>query len=66
MRYRHQEPLEKVSASGAARRLVEWFAFRPWMLAAAVILACALGIAIMEDLHAREMWAQLTPAGSHR
>ncbi|HSN91781.1 MAG TPA: hypothetical protein VLS93_11185 [Anaeromyxobacteraceae bacterium] len=38
-------------------------AFRPWMLAAAVILACALGIAILEDLRsARPMWAQATPA----
>ena len=39
------------------------FAFRPWMLAAAVLLACALGIAILEELGApREMWAQATQA----
>lgn len=42
-------------------------AFRPWMLAAAVILACALGIAILEDLRsARPMWAQVTPAEARR
>jgi hypothetical protein len=38
-------------------------AFRPWMLAAAVLLACALGVAVMEELRSpREMWAQVTPA----
>ncbi len=38
-------------------------AFRPWMLAAAVLLACALGVAVMEELGSpREMWAQVTPA----
>jgi hypothetical protein len=44
------------------------FAFRPWMLAAAVILGCALGIAVMEELgSARVMWAQNTPAdGANR
>jgi hypothetical protein len=43
------------------------FAFRPWMLAAAVILACALGIAIMEELGSpRELWAQVTPADAAR
>ena len=40
------------------------FAFRPWMLAAAVILACALGVAVMEDLRAPEMWAQATTSTS--
>ncbi len=49
--------------AGVHRRLVEWFAFRPWMLAAAVLLACALGVAVMEELRSpREMWAQVTPA----
>lgn len=42
-----------------ARDLLE---FRPWMLALAVFLACALGIAIMEQVRdARTMWAQVTP-----
>ena len=36
--------------------------FRPWMLALAVFLACAIGIAIMEQARdARSMWAQVTP-----
>lgn len=33
--------------------------FRPWMLALAVFLACAIGIAIMEQARTpRSMWAQ--------
>lgn len=37
----------------------EFLPFRPWMLALAVLLACALGVAIMEDLRGpREVWAQ--------
>ena len=36
--------------------------FRPWMLALAVFLACAIGIAIMEQARdQRSMWAQVTP-----
>lgn len=36
--------------------------FRPWMLALAVFLACAIGIAIMEQVRTpRELWAQVTP-----
>jgi hypothetical protein len=39
--------------------------FRPWMLALAVFLACAIGIAIMEQARApRSMWAQVTPQDS--
>jgi hypothetical protein len=35
--------------------------FRPWMLALAVFLACAIGITIMEQVRdAREVWAQVT------
>ena len=42
-----------------ASRLLE---FRPWMLALAVFLACAIGIAIMEQARdQRSMWAQVTP-----
>jgi hypothetical protein len=41
-----------------ASRLLE---FRPWMLALAVFLACALGIAIMERFDGRVMWAQAEP-----
>jgi len=37
----------------------ELLPFRPWMLALAVVLGCALGVAIMEDLRApRDLWAQ--------
>ncbi len=37
----------------------EFLPFRPWMLAVAVLLGCALGVAIMEDLRApTELWAQ--------
>lgn len=33
--------------------------FRPWMLALAVFLACAIGITIMEQVRApRTMWVQ--------
>lgn len=42
------------------------FAFRPWMLAAAVILACALGVAVMEELRAPVMWAQATTTSQGR
>jgi hypothetical protein len=43
---------------GCAKGLLE---FRPWMLALAVFLACALGIAIMEQFRdARSEWAQVT------
>ncbi len=41
-----------------ASRLLE---FRPWMLALAVFLACALGIAIMERFDGRVMWAEAEP-----
>lgn len=43
----------------SARTLLE---FRPWMLALAVFLACALGIALMEQFRdGAAMWAQVTP-----
>jgi hypothetical protein len=35
--------------------------FRPWMLALAVFLACAIGIAIMEQVRQEPVWAQATP-----
>jgi hypothetical protein len=45
-------------------RKEEFLPFRPWMLALGVIIACALGIAIMEDLRApRDMWAQASVRG---
>ncbi len=48
----HRDPL------GTARELLE---FRPWMLALAVFLACALGIAVMEQFRdGGAMWAQIT------
>jgi hypothetical protein len=43
-----------------ARALLE---FRPWMLALAVFLACAIGVAMMERFRdAASMWAQVTPS----
>jgi hypothetical protein len=37
--------------------------FKPWMLALAVFLACALGVAVMEQVRdGHSMWAQVTPA----
>lgn len=42
----------------SARALLE---FRPWMLAAAVFLACAIGVALMEQFRDdAAMWAQVT------
>lgn len=38
--------------------------FRPWMLALAVFLACAIGIAIMEQVRQEPVWAQVTPQDS--
>jgi len=47
-----QDPVRALIMS----RLLE---FRPWMLALAVFLACALGIAVMEQFRdGRVMWAQ--------
>ncbi len=45
--------------------------FKPWMLALAVFLGCALGVAVMEQFRdARSLWAQVTPqdasSPSHR
>ena len=38
--------------------------FRPWMLAIAVFLACAIGVAVMEQVReARAMWAQAAEDG---
>jgi hypothetical protein len=35
--------------------------FKPWMLALAVFLACALGVAVMEQFReGGSMWAQVT------
>ncbi len=39
------------------QRVEDALAFRPWMLGAAVLLACAIGIGIME-LRRPVMWAQ--------
>jgi hypothetical protein len=48
----HRDPLFSVKG------LLE---FKPWMLALAVFLACALGVAVMEQFRdARAMWAQVT------
>ena len=46
----------------AAKGLLE---FKPWMLALAVFLACALGVAVMEQFRdARSFWAQVAPQGA--
>jgi hypothetical protein len=43
----------------AAMALLE---FKPWMLAVAVFLACAIGVAVMEQFRdPRTMWAQVAP-----
>jgi hypothetical protein len=52
----HRDPL--LTAKG----LLE---FKPWMLALAVFLACALGVAVMEQFReASSIWAQATPQGA--
>jgi hypothetical protein len=53
---RHDETQPRAPLS--PKELLE---FRPWMLALAVFLACAIGIAVMEQVRdARDMWAQFT------
>jgi hypothetical protein len=48
------------------RTVEELLAFRPWMLALAVLLGCALGVAVMEELRGpRVMWAQATTQNAH-
>ncbi len=43
------------------RRVQQLLEFHPWMLALAVFLACALGIAVMEQFRdAGARWAQVT------
>jgi len=47
----------------AVRRLLVVLEFHPWMLAVVVFLACAVGIAVMEQMRERpQMVAQATPA----
>lgn len=47
----------------ALRRLQELLEFHPWMLALAVFMACAIGIAVMEQLREQPpMVAQATAA----
>ena len=40
--------------------------FKPWMLALAVFLACAIGIGLMERLRDRNLWAQAEPETAAR
>jgi hypothetical protein len=47
------------------RRIEDALAFRPWMLAAAVLLACAIGVGVME-LRRPVLWAQADQASSAR
>ncbi len=62
LRIMGRSPAEHRNPLGTAKELLE---FRPWMLALAVFLACALGIAVMEQFRdGGSMWAQVTaPAG---
>lgn len=47
---------------GAPLSPKELLEFRPWMLALAVFLACAIGITLMEQVReARDMWAAFQP-----
>jgi len=47
-----------------SRQEQEFLPFRPWMLAAAVLLACALGVAVMER-SSSDLWASRgSPAGA--
>ncbi len=49
------------------RRVQELLEFHPWMLALAVFMACAIGIAVMEQLRARPpVVAQATHAAPAR
>jgi hypothetical protein len=51
----------------ALRGLAEFLDFHPWMLALAVLLACAIGIAAMEQLRERPpMLAQATARAGAR
>ncbi len=52
-----RNPTDPGDALHAARAILE---FKPWMLALAVFLACALGVAVMEQFRdAQSMWAQV-------
>lgn len=56
MMQRNSPPQPPRSSIVSPKELLE---FRPWMLALAVFLACALGIAVMEQFrYGRVMWAQ--------
>jgi hypothetical protein len=49
------------------RRIQELLEFHPWMLALAVFMACAIGIAVMEQLRERPpVVAQATAGQPHR
>ncbi len=53
-----RRPAEYRDPLGTAKDLL---GFRPWMLALAVFLACALGIAVMEQFRdGGALWAQVT------
>lgn len=63
---------ERRTRRGLLARLEELLEFHPWMLALAVFLACAIGIAVMEQVRNQpQQWvaqnhpaaAQRTPAG---
>ena len=57
-----RNPTENRDRLQGAKGLLE---FKPWMLALAVFLACALGVAVMEQFRdAQSIWAQVSPQGA--
>ncbi len=61
------KPGRELQPTQILRRVQELLEFHPWMLAMAVFLACAIGIAVMEQLRERPapVVAQATPV-AHR
>ncbi len=59
---------ERRTRRGPLARLEELLEFHPWMLALAVFLACAIGIAVMEQVRNQpQQWvAQNHPAATQR
>ncbi|HET6436628.1 MAG TPA: hypothetical protein VFG59_01100 [Anaeromyxobacter sp.] len=51
---------------GLLRRLEQLFGFHPWMLALAVFLACAIGIAVMQGARERPVVVARVGVGAQR
>jgi hypothetical protein len=58
---------ERRTRRGLLARLEELLEFHPWMLALAVFLGCAIGIAVMEQVRnePQQLYAQARPAPAH-